>query len=256
MSLPSLDFQEQQAYVNNTEIERLPLEPVAVIKTEKNLSSSKASSVHPKTGLTNLDGPIREVLAYELQEAIGKNFGVPATVLTNVKHPYFNKSQRLIASLQRFVKKGKTLCTLSKDSNFKDFSEYRFPKKEFEKFLLDICIFNTDYHDDNILVSKETYLKSFKIKAKIDHFHCLPNPDLDIYCLLKARLLWLAHEEANEKMSSETRELFFIYKYRFCRTPSSVTHGRNPKICPQRKNYFSFKLEFIKAQFINIKGWS
>jgi hypothetical protein len=207
-NLPSLDAEEQQNYVNKSPIEELPLEPVAVIKTEKlHKPPSSSMGVHPRSGITNLDFPFREVLSYELQQIIGVDFGIPTTLLTRIKHPYFDESKHLAASIQRFVK-GKTLEHFRKNSSFEDFSDYRFPTKEFEKFLIDIVIFSMDSHYNNLIVSRDSHLKTFKITAKIDNSLSLPNPDTSLDCLREARLSWLIRDEANEKMSMEMGSLF------------------------------------------------
>jgi len=161
-------------------------------KNPKNQSGQ--DDIQGKGGIHEGEASQREVAAYLLDKH--HFFGVPATQMVSVSHPYFTKipgaSVAKIGSLQEYV---------DSDGCSENISVSAFPKKEVHKIgILDLQILNMDRHGGNILFQKNDD-EEYKL-TPIDHGFSLP----DKTGLGNAWFDWLTWPQAKEEFDEETKQ--------------------------------------------------
>lgn len=155
----------------------------------KNNSDSEEQYVQGKGGINEGEASQREVAAYLLDKH--NFFGVPATQMVSISHPYFKNSPK-IGSIQEFV---------TSDGCCEDVAVSTFPIKEVHKIgVLDVQLFNMDRHGGNILYRKSQDGQITLIP--IDHGFSLP----DSNGLGNAWFDWLNWPQAKQPFDEETKK--------------------------------------------------
>jgi len=162
----------------------------------KNPKNQLMDDIQGKGGIHEGEASQREVAAFLLDKH--KFFGVPATQMAFISHPYFETSSNKanqeikIGSLQEFV---------SSEGCCEEISVSLFPKHEVHKIgILDLQILNMDRHGGNILFRKSDE-GEYKL-IPIDHGFSLP----DNTGLGNAWFDWLTWPQAKEKFDEETKK--------------------------------------------------
>jgi len=177
---------------NELQCSSLRTKKVTVPKTRKNQPGE--DDIQGKGGIEEGEASQREVAAYLLDKH--HFFGVPATQMVSVSHPYFTKLPGApvakIGSLQEYV---------DSDGCSENISITAFPKKEVHRIgILDLQILNMDRHGGNILFQKNDD-DEYKL-TPIDHGFSLP----DKTGLGNAWFDWLTWPQAKEEFDEETKQ--------------------------------------------------
>lgn len=136
---------------------------VAVFKPKDedplSINNPKKQIITGFSGFKSGDGVLREVFAYELEPSL-----VPETRIAQLKHSSFETPK--VGSLQKYV---------SNAESSEEYGSNLFSLSDIQEIaLLDIRIVNCDRNGENLLVTRDTSTKQFKLHP-IDHAFSLPS---------------------------------------------------------------------------------